>query len=401
MPVRARPRAFTVLLASEFVSLVGDRLAMVALIALVYAETRSPAVVALLMLVRAIPAVALGGLAGSVVDRFDRRAVMVTANVVQGFVVLSIPALGNVTLVIAAYAVMSIVNQFFIPARSATIPDLVDSDGLGRANAAFGAAFVGALAVGPVIGGLIADRYGLAAAFYADSVTFFVPAIAVGLLRFPARTSQAAAQRSSLVGDTMAALRHAAAVPEVYRALAAQAGAALVIAVLSVIGVVVASDSLGLSTGGYGAMMSAMGVGMLLGALVLGRRSAPEAGSRSYAAPLGLVVAGADAALLAWLTSPAMAMVASAGVGAGVLAVQIRSQTVLQSSAADLRARLISLGQSVSGLAQIVATVLTAGVAALAGAPWVLTGTGFVAAALGVFLLVDALPTLRMNRNPT
>ncbi len=401
MPVRARPRAFTVLLASEFVSLVGDRLAMVALIALVYAETRSPAVVALLMLVRAIPAVALGGLAGSVVDRFDRRAVMVTANVVQGFVVLSIPALGNVTLVIAAYAVMSIVNQFFIPARSATIPDLVDSDGLSRANAAFGAAFVGALAVGPVIGGLIADRYGLAAAFYADSVTFFVPAVAVGLLRFPARTSQAAAQRSSLVGDTMAALRHAAAVPEVYRALAAQAGAALVIAVLSVIGVVVASDSLGLSTGGYGAMMSAMGVGMLLGALVLGRRSAPGAGSRSYAAPLGLVVAGAGAALLAWLTSPALAMVASAGVGAGVLAVQIRSQTVLQSSAADLRARLISLGQSVSGLAQIVATVLTAGVAALAGAPWVLTGTGFVAAALGVFLLVDALPTPRTNRNPT
>jgi uncharacterized RmlC-like cupin family protein len=60
-----------------------------------------------------------------------------------------------------------------------------------------------------------------------------------------------------------------------------------------------------------------------------------------------------------------MAMVASAGVGAGVLAVQIRSQTVLQSSAADLRARLISLGQSVSGLAQIVATVLTAEVGAV------------------------------------
>ena len=64
MPKTASPahrRAFRVLLASEFVSLIGDRLAMVALIALVYDLTRSVSVVDALMLLKAIPAVVLGG----------------------------------------------------------------------------------------------------------------------------------------------------------------------------------------------------------------------------------------------------------------------------------------------------------------------------------------------------
>lgn len=391
----ARSRAFAVLLASEFVSLVGDRLAMVALVALVYAQTHSPSVVAILMLAKAIPAVLLGGIAGSVADRVDRRVLMIASNLVQGLLVVAIPSAPSVTLVIAAYAAMSIVNQFFIPARSATIPDLVDAVGLTRANSAFGAAFVGALAVGPLLGGLIADRFGLATALYVDGWTFLVPAIAIALTRFPPRTPrpEAAAQRG-LLADTLAALGHARRVPDVSRALIAQAAAALVIAVLSVVGVVVASDSLGLSVGGYGAMMSAMGAGMLVGALVLGRRPSPPAsdagGSGQFlTGPVGLILAGVGVAGLAWLAAPALAFAASAVVGVGVLTVQIRSQTTLQSSTDDMRARLISLGQSVTGLAQLAATGLTAALTVPLGAAWVLCGTGLLTAAVGVLLLLN------------
>ena len=58
-----RSRTFRTLLFSELVSLIGDRLVIVALVALVYEQTRSAATVGILMLLKAVSAVALGGIA--------------------------------------------------------------------------------------------------------------------------------------------------------------------------------------------------------------------------------------------------------------------------------------------------------------------------------------------------
>jgi hypothetical protein len=69
-----RSRTFRTLLFSELVSLIGDRLVIVALVALVYEQTRSAATVGILMLLKAVPAVALGGIAGALVDRWNRQS---------------------------------------------------------------------------------------------------------------------------------------------------------------------------------------------------------------------------------------------------------------------------------------------------------------------------------------
>ncbi len=375
---------FRTLLASEFVSLIGDRLVMVALITLVYDLTGSPFVVALLLLAKAVPSVFLGGLAGAVVDRVDRKTVMVTANLLQGLVVLLIPATRNVAVIVAVYLLMSVINQFFLPARSATIPDLVSADSLTRANALFGMAFVGAIAVGPALGGWVADAYGLNAAFYVDSVTFLVPAVAVATLRLPPAPARTTALRSSLWDDTRAGLRHAAADARTRSALAALAGTALVIAVMSVLGVVVAQDTLGLGVAGYGVMMSSMGAGMLVIALALGRG---RGGRHERTLPIGLGLAGGAVGVLPGLTSLAPALVVSALMGAGVLLVQISAQTTLQSSAADVRGRVLGLGQTVTGVAQLAAIAATALLAGPLGSGWVLSLTGGVAVATAVLLL--------------
>jgi len=398
MPETAPPahrRAFRVLLASEFVSLVGDRLAMVALIALVYDLTRSVSVVAALMLLKAIPAVALGGLAGSIVDRFDRKSVMVGANALQGVLVLLIPATSHLSVVVTAYLAMSVVNQFFLPARAATIPDLVPPTDLLSANSRFGLAFVTAIAVGPAVGGWVADRFGLAMAFYVDSATFLIPAFAVAAVTLPAppprQQAHARGPGHTVLADTTEAVRHARADRHTRTALTAAAGAALVIAVMSVLGVVVAQDTLGLSVAGYGLMMSPMGAGMLVTALVIG--SSRGHGRRSDKAPtVGLLLTGGGLAILPWLTTLAPALACSALIGAGVLTVQISTQTTLQSSSPDLRARLLSLGQSVTGLAQITAILLTAVLTGAIGAPWVLCGTGIAVAAVGLALSATPSP---------
>ena len=395
-PNPPQQRSFRVLLASEFVSLVGDRLAMVALIALVFDLTRSVSVVAGLMLVKAVPAVLLGGLAGSVVDRLDRKAVMVGANALQGLLVLLIPATSHLTVVVTAYLAMSIVNQFFLPARAATIPDLVPPERLMAANSRFGLAFVTAIAVGPAVGGWVADRFGLAMAFYVDSATFLIPALAVATLVLPTtahrRPTQSRVTLRSLLTATAEGMRHARTDRSTGVALTAATAAALVIAVMSVLGVVVAQDTLGLSVSGYGLMMSAMGAGMLIAALVIGSRRGGRGGGRrsgsgmERAPMIGLLLTGGGLAILPWLTTLLPALACSAVIGAGVLTVQISTQTTLQSAPPDLRARVISLGQSVTGLAQLTAIVLTAALTGPLGASWVLCGTGIATAAVALAL---------------
>ena len=398
-----RSPTFRTLLASEFVSLVGDRLVMVALIALVYDLTRSATAVALLMLVKAVPAILLGGVAGTVVDRTSRKWLMVGANSLQGLIVLAIPGSQHLAVVVTAYLLMSVVNQFFVPARAATIPDLVPGPALMGANALFGMAFVGAIAIGPALGGWVADTWGLDAAFYVDSATFLVPAIAVAALRLPARTPPPPGmpRRRSIVGDTREGMRFAAHDQPTRIALTASTGAYLVIAVMSVLGVVVAQDTLGLSVSGYGLMMSSMGAGMLVAALALGRRrtgsrpaerttdhTTDHTTDRSRLGLVGLLLAGIGLGVLPWLQTLIPAMACSAVIGAGVLAVQISSQTTLQSAPAHLRGRVLSLGQSVTGIAQVLAIALTAALTAHLGASWVLCGTGILTAATAFALLV-------------
>jgi predicted MFS family arabinose efflux permease len=371
-------------LLSELVSLIGDRLVVVALVALVYEQTRSASAVGILMLLKAVPAVALGSLAGALVDRWNRKWVMVGSNLAQGMLVLLIPLTDSLAVLFVAYLAMSIVNQLFIPARAATIPDLVPPAALMSANSLFGAAFVGAIAIGPAVGGWVGERFGLDAAFYLDSLTFLVPAVAVALLRLPSRRS-APSGRQSLSGEARAGWSYIRGHRHLLVALASTIGAFLIIAVMGVLGVVVAKDTLGLGTSGFGGMMSAMGVGMLAAVILVGRSRGGS--DRGRLGLIGLLLAGGSLTILPLVTIVPPAMLLSAVMGVGILTVQVSTQTTLQHVPADLRGRVMGVNQTATGLAQLVATALTSLLAGAVGPSAVLIGTGLLVT-LGAATLV-------------
>jgi predicted MFS family arabinose efflux permease len=358
---------------SELVSLIGDRLVVVALVSLVYEQTRSASTVGILMLIKAVPAVALGGLAGALVDRSNRKWVMVGSNLAQGLLVLLIPLTHSLSVLFAAYLAMSIVNQLFIPARAATIPDLVPPAALMSANSLFGAAFVGAIAIGPAVGGWVGERFGLDAAFYLDSLTFLVTAVAVALLRLPTGRGAPTAPRG-LSGEARAGWSYLRGHRHLLVALAGTVGAFLVIAVMGVLGVVVAKDNLGLGTSGYGGMMSAMGVGMLAAVVLVGRSRAGSDHGRLGL--VGLLLAGGTVAILPLITVVPPAMLLSAVMGVGILTVQVSTQTTLQRVPPELRGRVMGVNQIATGVAQLLATALTSLLAGTVGPSAVLIGTG-------------------------
>ena len=120
-------------------SSVGDWLSIVALTALAPALTHGGTVakssaVGGVWLATLLPALLFGPLAGAVADRMDRRVTMITGDVLRGVLFLSIPIFPNLTWIYITKFLAGVVTQFWSPATSATVPNLVPKDKLERAN---------------------------------------------------------------------------------------------------------------------------------------------------------------------------------------------------------------------------------------------------------------------------
>jgi dTMP kinase len=184
-------------------SSLGDWLSILALTALARAladgsnyQAESYAIGGVLI-VKLLPAVVLGPLAGAVADRFDRRRTMVVADVMRFGLFLSIPLVGRLDWLLLATFLVECVTLFWIPAKEATVPNLVPKDRLERANqlsllTTYGSAPVAAglfSAVSLVAGAVITGAQEQAnVALYFNAATFLISAVTIFTLReIPAR----------------------------------------------------------------------------------------------------------------------------------------------------------------------------------------------------------------------
>jgi DHA3 family macrolide efflux protein-like MFS transporter len=386
-----RSPTFVVLWLSEGLSLIGDRLIMVALVTLVYDRTGSAGAVGLLMLFKALPALVLGSLAGTVVDRWNRKWIMVIANLIQGLLVFCLPFSQGIALIFVIYLAMSIVNQFFVPARSATIPDLVAPDALLTANSLFAISIVAAMAIGPAIGTWITERISLNAAFFADAATFLIPAMAVAFLAIP--RLRRAAMKPSLIGDLRAGLTFARSEPAVLAALATISAAFLVIGTISVAGVVITREILNIESSKFGILMSALGIGMLIGAVAsgwLGRRF-----TYVQMGVAGVVLMALGVTALPWSSSLSVACLITAAIGLGMIIVQVSGQTLLQTIAPEMRGRLMGISQTLTGSVTFLASALVGLLIERLNVTLVMGSIGMITLALAVIVTIYYHNTLK------
>ncbi len=196
LPVLRIPE-FVVFALSQAFSLFGDKLDYMALLAMIaYYATRfgweSARAISYLSVVVALPTVLFGPLAGVLVDRWDRRKVMIVCDSCRTVLVLLIPLLAIATnqllLVYFLAFLVFLFGLFFNTSRLAIIPNLVGPERVLGANSVLN--IIGRLATfaGMVLGGLIVDWNGWArlgikpvwtAGFYIDSFTYFVSVISL------------------------------------------------------------------------------------------------------------------------------------------------------------------------------------------------------------------------------
>jgi CRP-like cAMP-binding protein/predicted MFS family arabinose efflux permease len=178
-----RNRNFTRLWAAQLVSAMGSALTSLAASILVYRLTGSAASVGLMLIATAVPTVFVGLIAGVFVDRYDRRRIMIAADVIRAVLVFLLPFLIplHVAWLYAIVVLSSAVGQFFDPAHASLLPELASDEELAAANSLMAVSSIGSTTIGFAAAGLIASRFPIEWAFYLDAASFLVSA---GLILF-------------------------------------------------------------------------------------------------------------------------------------------------------------------------------------------------------------------------
>ena len=183
--IRHNPE-FTRLWIGQLVSNLGDWFNTVAVLALVYDLTQSGLSTGLIIIASTLPAFLLTPYAGVVVDRFDRRKIMMTADFTRGVLALGmvlVRTADEIWLLYVFSALLIAFASFFGPALNSAIPNLVSDDELISANALSSATWGLMLAVGAAIGGVVIALVGRDAAFVVNSLSFFFSAVMVLSIR--------------------------------------------------------------------------------------------------------------------------------------------------------------------------------------------------------------------------
>ena len=183
-------RNFRFLWLGQVVSQLGDWFNAIAVYALLLDVTGSATAVATMMVVQQLPNAFLGPWAGAFVDRFDRRRVMIVADVCRAVIVLGLLFVDSASAIWLAYVIVGgavLATSFFEPARSAILPSLVSRDELLPANSLVERDLVGDARGRRVDrAALSAQWFGRDFAFVLNSLSFLASALFLAQIRPPA-----------------------------------------------------------------------------------------------------------------------------------------------------------------------------------------------------------------------
>lgn len=187
MPTLRRDRNFLLFWAVQGLSFAGDSFTYVALPLLVLEATGSIVQMGLLTATAGVAWLVVGVFAGVVVDRFDRRRLMIVADVARAGLYGLVPLIWLVDPTVwVLYVVMPLGAAFGMLSQVAyvtAIPALVGRDRVTEANGALSATFAAAGIAGPLLAGVVSGLLGPAAAIGVDAATFAVAAVGMVFVR--------------------------------------------------------------------------------------------------------------------------------------------------------------------------------------------------------------------------
>lgn len=336
-------RNFRLFIYGQGISLVGTWMQSVALGWLVLELTNSPFDVGLNQALRSLGVLLFTLYAGIVADRVDKRRLIVLTQALQMCEALALAVLVwakvvQIWQVMALAAFVGAVNAFDIPTRQAFVVEMVGKEDLVNAIALNSSLFNAARVVGPAIAGVIIGVAGVGLCFFLNGVSYIAVIAGLLMMRLPpfvAKPVTESAWQGFRGGLTF------------IREERRMRTLVTLVAILSVFGFpflvlmpVFARDVLHVGAGGYGALMAAVGVGAMFGALALAATSHVVAKGRlmlTAAAAFGVLVAAF--AVTRWF---ALALALLAVAGCAMIITTALANTLIQTIVPDhLRGRVM------------------------------------------------------------
>ncbi|PLZ88756.1 MFS transporter [Fischerella muscicola CCMEE 5323] len=337
--VLLRNRGFMLLWIGQLLSQLADKVFFVLMIALLEnypppAGLAENSMYSALMVAFTVPAIVFGSAGGVFVDRFPKKLIMVGSDVVRGLLTLLIPFLPRefLILLILTFAI-STVTQFFAPAEQAVIPLLVKRENLMAANALFSSTMMGALIVGFAIGEPMLSwaKSSLGPDYGQELIVVILYLSSAGMMQpINFKDNRTIGDQEVAIhpwADFKQGLRYLKTNRLVLNAMLQLVTLYCVFAALVVLAIQLAAE-FGLKEKQFGFFLAAAGVGMVIGAAILGHW-----GDKFHHKPLPLIGFLMMAVVLGTFTfvhklSLALILCAVLGIGAALIGVPM--QTLIQ-----------------------------------------------------------------------
>ncbi len=231
--------AFRNLWYGQVISELGDWLNSIAIYVLVMQLGGGGMAMAFTMMAKLMPIFFVSPLAGVLIDRMDRRTILMASDLFRFVVVLCflfVDAPGELWLLYTLVIIEIALAGFFEPARSAMIPSLTRREELVTANALSGSTWSVMVAVGAALGGLLVSWFGIQTAFIIDACTFLVSAFFIS--RIPKTTppnQPATEEKKTFFQDLLEAGRYLKSKPEILVLALLKSGLALAGGIMTLI----------------------------------------------------------------------------------------------------------------------------------------------------------------------
>jgi MFS family permease len=363
----------------QVVSEIGDHFNNIAVFSLALETGGSGMVVTGIMLARAIPAVMAGPLAGVLLDRLDRKRIMIASDMARAVAAaLFILTLGRQDhwLLYLLSGVLMFASPFFTSGRASVLPAIASREELHTANALTQTTQWTTLTIGTLLGAGAVTQLGWKWAFMVNALSFVFSAWAISRLRVPAggfrarRTSLTEAEVVRPWHEYVDGLRYMWRTPLIFGLAvinigwASGGGAAQIL--FSLFGEVVFKRG----AAGIGTIWSFAGMGLLAGGL-LAQRFGPRLSFRAYKWTVAICYVVHGGAYILFSQTPhygaALLWIAVSRMGVGVTTVLNFAQ-LLRRVPDEFRGRVFSTMESVTWSTMIV-SMMAAGIASTTSSP--------------------------------
>jgi dTMP kinase len=407
-----RVPGFLRLWTAQVVSSLGDWIGLVAILALAAKVSNSGTGVGLVMVARMLPGFILAPLGGALIDRWNRKVVMVSCDIGRAGLLALLPFFDNLLGLVVISFLIEVLTLLWGPAKDASVPNIVrDPEQLASANslslvAAYGTfpigavVFAGLAGVAKWLGGIHAlDSFGFddkeSLAIWVDALTFVCSAILISGLVLPRKheRTRTRVEISQTLRDVVDGLKFIRADPLVRGVMLGLAGGLIGGGSVVPLGPVLANSVLGGGSGAFGLLMTALGVGAAIGVVSLllfqRRRKLPNEQVFTF------TVIATGVAIIATVSvstlTPALFLTAAFGAGAG--SAYVTGFTLLQENVSDeLRGRTFATLYTIVRLCLLVSLTVGPFVASAFGA----ISDHWVGGEVAIGSLTISLPGVRL-----